>query len=378
MSELKYEQRRIDISEMPNEIPDFSSSFEPKDSIIKKWITNWILNAVSKKTIKENDILPAKSEISKHLGVSIGTVQNAIRYVEDSGLLKSKQRLGTMISNITNPIMNMQKSTSRRDKAVLSIKKYIIQKDLKLNKHILSTRKMSEKLGLSQNTVRLAYEVLCREGILESRKTRGNDANWILVKYPSLSVNEMKSDIMKQDTLVDKVSRDVKQYIADNYSVGDKIPPHDVLAAKFNVSVKTIHDSITKLTAEGILISRRGRYGTVLAQNPLNPVFEPLKENSIFSKAEDAAFYSYQKIESKLLDLICTGCKPGDKLPSMKELSEKFDVSTNTIRKALNSIAEQGYITFGRGRYGGTFIIEVPQPQERQAYQWLSINPDYI
>ena len=124
------EQRKISVNELPNEVPDFTSSFEPKESIIKKWIINWILSSIEKKTIKENDILPKKSEISDYLGVSIGTVQNAIRYVEDEGYLKSKQRSGTMISNATNPISVDNKSTSKRDKTVQAIKRYIIDNNL--------------------------------------------------------------------------------------------------------------------------------------------------------------------------------------------------------------------------------------------------------
>ncbi len=376
MSNINLEQRRISVSELPSDIPDFSSSFEPKDSLIKKWIMNWILSAISKKQIKENDILPSKSEISEHLGVSIGTVQNAIRYVEDEGFLKSKQRLGTMISNTTNPIT---KSTSRRDKTILAVKKYIIQKDLKLNKHIPSTRKMSEYLGISQNTVRLAYEFLCREGIIESRQIRGNESNWILIKYPELSIEKMKqADSLETETLVNKITEDLKHLLSNNFNIGDKIPSHEQLAKQLNVSVKTIHDCIQKLSNLGILISRRGRYGTILAQNPLSTSIEMLQENDIFMSAEDAAFYSYQKIESKISDLIRNNYKAGDKLPSMKELSLQFDVSTNTIRKALNSLSEQGYITFGRGRYGGTFIVDLPEKEEVEAYQWLSINPEFM
>ena len=378
MSDTNIEQRKIQIDELPAEIPNFSSTFESKDSIIKKWIINWIKSAFSNNLIKENDILPKKSDISDYLGVSVGTVQNAIRYVEDEGYLKKKKKIGTMISNFTNPISDIRKSTSRRDKTVYAIKKYIIQKDLLLNKSIPSTRKMSEILGISQNTTRLAYEYLCNEGIIESRQTRGNDSNWILIKYPSLIYSEMKSiNILSSDTLVHKVTDDLKDYLSKNFSVGDKIPSHDCLSKSLNVSIKTIHDAVKKLNDEGILISRRGRYGTILAKNPLKPVFEPLRENSIFSRADDAAFYSYQKIEDKIINLISSNYNPGDKLPSMKDLSLKFDVSTNTIRKALNSIAEQGYITFGRGRYGGTFIVDIPSTQSKQQYQWLSINPDY-
>ncbi len=379
MTEITKEQRKINIAELPGELPDYNSTFEPKDSIIKKWITDWILSAVSSKKIKNNDIMPSKAELSKYLGVSIGTVQNAIRYVEDSGLLKSKQKLGTMISAATNPVSNMPKSTTKRDKAVLSIKKYIIQKDLAVNKPVPSTRKMSEILNISQNTLRLAYEVMCAQGYFVSRQIRGNDSNWILVKYPKLSRDEMLYvNNNKSDTLVEKITKELKVYLSSHFSIGEKIPSHEELALTLKVSVKTIHDCVSILNNQGILLSRRGRYGTILSSDPMKPQSEQQKENFIFSDSFEASFYSYQKIENKIIDLMRSEFKIGEKLPSMKELSEKFEVSTNTIRKALNSIADQGYITFDRGRYGGTFIVDIPEEEQQQSYQWLSINPDYI
>lgn len=380
MSDSKLvEQRKININELPSEIPDFTSSFEPKDSLIKKWIINWILSAIDKKTVKENDILPNKTDISNYLGVSVGTVQNAIRYVEDEGYLKSKQRLGTMISNVSNPISEIRKSTSKRDKSIIAVQRVIMQEEYEIGKQIPSTRKMAEMIGVSQNTVRLAYEYLYRIGIIDSKKVRGNDSNWILKDHPTVSDEALKSsENINADTLVKKITTDIKKYLSENYNIGDKIPSHEDLAKTLNVSVKTVHDCIQQLGKDGIIISRRGRYGTVLAKDPFNVTFVPLKESSIFAKAEDAAFYSYEKIESKIINMIKNNYKAGDKLPSMKELSAKFDVSTNTIRKALNSLSSQGYITFGRGRFGGTFLIEVPETLERQSYQWLSINPDFI
>ena len=166
--------------------------------------------------------------------------------------------------------------------------------------------------------------------------------------------------------------------MGENFEIGDRIPSHDALASKLNVSIKTIHDCVRILNREGILLSRRGRYGTILSSNPLKSEKEQQKENYIFSNAYDASFYNYQKIENKLLSLLSSEYKSGDKLPSMKQLSEKFDVSTNTIRKSLISLSEQGYITFGRGRYGGTFVVDVPDNNEKNSYQWLSINPDYM
>lgn len=373
------EQRKISVSELPREIPDFTSTFESKDSIIKKWIINWIKSAVETKNIKENDILPKKSEISDYLGVSVGTVQNAIRYVEDEGYLKSKQRLGTMISNTTNPICTIQKSTSKRDKAIEAVQRVILQKGIKTGKSIPSTRKMAELLGVSQNTTRLAYEYLNRAGIITSRNTRGNESNWILKEIPVINNERIKLfEEINTETLVQKLTNDLKHYLGTNYQIGDKIPSHEELALELNVSVKTIHDCISTLAKEGIVLSRRGRYGTIFSKNPLKPAFEPLKENSIFAKAEDATMYHYQRIENKIINLIKSEYKAGDKLPTMQEFSQMFDVSTNTIRKALNNLESQGYITFGRGRFGGTFLIEIPEQEEYQAYQWIAINPNYI
>ncbi len=371
-------QRKIDINELPKEIPDFTSSFEPKESLIKKWIINWILSAVKSNKIKENDILPKKSEISDYLGVSVGTVQNAIRFVEDEGFLKSKQKTGTLISDYNNPVSNVIKSTSKRDKVISAIKKQIIDNRYKIGKPIPSTRKMSEALSVSQNTTRLAYEFLMREGIIYSRQSRGNDSNWILKEIPHISDNEIVNfEKLTGDTLVDKLTKDIKVYLSKNCQIGEKILSHEQLAQIFNVSVKTIHDCFSILNEEGIVITRRGKYGTILAKNPFDNSYNELKENSIFANAKDASLYIYQKIESKLINLIKSEYNPGDKLPSMQDLSEKFDVSTNTIRKALMNLAKQGFITFGRGRFGGTFLIEIPYEQERQSYQWISINPDY-
>ena len=258
------EQRKISINELPREIPDFSSSFESKDSIIKKWIINWIKSSVELKSIKENDILPNKSVISEYLGVSVGTVQNAIRYVEDEGYLKSKQRLGTMISNVTNPINTIQKSTSKRDKAIDAVQRVILQKGIKKGKSIPSTRKMAEMLGVSQNTTRLAYEYLNRVGIIASRNTRGNESNWILTEIPIINNERIKLfENINTETLVQKLTNDLKHYLGSNFQVGDKIPSHEDLAQTLNVSIKTVHDCISTLAKEGIVLSNDREIRTV-------------------------------------------------------------------------------------------------------------------
>jgi GntR family transcriptional regulator len=48
--------------------------------------------------------------------------------------------------------------------------------------------------------------------------------------------------------------------------------------------------------------------------------------------------------------------KPGDRLPSERELAEALKVSRTTLRDALSQLARTGYVTRRPGRGGGTFV----------------------
>ena len=377
--------KRIEISELPREIPNFRNSFESKDSVIKKWLTDWITNGFKKGKLKENTLLPKKADLAYYLGVSIGTVQNAIRFVEDTGLLESKQRIGTVLraTNSTNPII--RKASSKREKVITQIKKYILDNNIKVNETLPSTRALSGIIGNSTNTTRLALDFLSTQGIIEQKAFRSNEANWILKKLPTLTEEELESEItgeISADTLVSKVENELKEYIKNNHKVGDKLPAHAELSDILKVSIKTVHDAMKTLIDEGILLARRGRYGTTITRIPDSNLLQPTREvsifaSSIFAKAEDAAFYSYQKIENIIKNYIADNFEIGDKLPSMEALSEKFDVSSNTVRKALQNLSKQGYVNFSRGRYGGTFVSDLPETEGSEAFRWLAVSPQY-
>ena len=64
---------------------------------------------------------------------------------------------------------------------------------------------------------------------------------------------------------------------------------------------------------------------------------------------------------NKIKRLISENYNIGSKLPSIKEFSEQMDLSPNTIRKALNNLAKDGILRFTRGRYGGTYVIDMPE-----------------
>ncbi len=51
--------------------------------------------------------------------------------------------------------------------------------------------------------------------------------------------------------------------------------------------------------------------------------------------------------------------KPGDKLPSERELVEQFEVSKVTIREALHKLETYGHITKKRGQNGGSIVLDI-------------------
>ncbi len=381
----KSELKRIEISQLPKELPNFKNSFESKDTVIKKWLSDWISKGLNSGRLKENSLLPKKADLAYHLGVSIGTVQNAIRFVEDTGIIESKQRIGTIIrgEHSSNPII--RKAASKREKVILLIKKYIIENNLKIGDTLPSSRSLSTLIGNSTNTTRLAIDYLCSQGIIEPKIFRSNETNWVLKEIPSITSDEqklIKTEELSAKTLVTQVEKDLKDYIKSNFKIGDKLPAHQELSNILKVSIKTVHDAMKTLIDEGCLLARRGRYGTTIIKIPDSKVLQPTNETSlmtgsIFAKAEEAAYYSYQKIETSIKSFIRDNYEQGDKLPSMETLSKQFDVSSNTIRKALQNLSEQGYVSFARGRYGGTFVTDIPESQEQETFRWLAVNPNY-
>ena len=368
-----FKNNKLTVNDLPKQLPDFKNSELPKDRLTEKWLTDWIVNSIKAKRINVGDILPKKNVIAQYLGISVGTVQNAIRYTEDKGYLQSKQRTGTLVAEFSGHTDVIKKQTSKRDVTVFKVKKYIVENGI--DSVMPPASEIAKSINVSTNTVRLAYLNLCDTGYL--KYTSGESGKKVLkvVNIPDVSTDN-KAQISK--SLVDKTTEDLSNFITKNLKKGDKLHTRAELAKLLEVSIKTVHDAVNILEAKGILLSRRGRYGTVIVKMPEEAeIFQPMKERSIFAKAEDAAFYRWEKIENKILDMIKTEYEAGMKLPSMEELSEKFDVSTNTIRKALKILSEKGIVDFERGRYGGTFVIDIPESTENSVYEWLAVTHDF-
>ena len=60
--------------------------------------------------------------------------------------------------------------------------------------------------------------------------------------------------------------------------------------------------------------------------------------------------------------------KPGDKLPSERELAEKFKVSKATLREALRSLEVLGFLEIRKGVLGGAFVTEVDMTKAKDCF----------
>lgn len=83
----------------------------------------------------------------------------------------------------------------------------------------------------------------------------------------------------------------------------------------------------------------------------------------------------YEQIYTDILKQIGKGLfKPGDRLPSEKEISEQYHVSRITSKKALEMLSEEGTVIRMPGR--GTFLAKVPAlgVQEEEHPDWSTAD----
>ena len=73
---------------------------------------------------------------------------------------------------------------------------------------------------------------------------------------------------------------------------------------------------------------------------------------------------AFEDTVGRLLQTIRLGViGPGESLPPERELAARLQVSRDTVREAIKSLADAGYLVSRRGRYGGTFLAdELPIP----------------
>lgn len=83
--------------------------------------------------------------------------------------------------------------------------------------------------------------------------------------------------------------------------------------------------------------------------------FENLADEVLFRPVRTGN--SFEDTVARLLQTIRLGIvHPGEPLPPERDLAARFSVSRDTVREAIRSLSDAGYLVSRRGRYGGTFV----------------------
>lgn len=69
--------------------------------------------------------------------------------------------------------------------------------------------------------------------------------------------------------------------------------------------------------------------------------------------------------------------RPGDRLPSERDMADQLDVSRTTVRAAVSTLEREGLVTVKRGR-GGGFIVQSPKQDPETARFMLLRNRQEI
>jgi DNA-binding FadR family transcriptional regulator len=68
---------------------------------------------------------------------------------------------------------------------------------------------------------------------------------------------------------------------------------------------------------------------------------------------------AFEDTVARLLQTIKLGIVgPGEALPAERDLAARFSVSRDTVREAIRSLSDAGFLVSRRGRYGGTFVAD--------------------
>jgi DNA-binding FadR family transcriptional regulator len=75
---------------------------------------------------------------------------------------------------------------------------------------------------------------------------------------------------------------------------------------------------------------------------------------------------AFEECVERVLSAVKLGLVPvGERLPAERDLAARLGVSRVTLREALRSLADAGWLEVRRGRHGGTFVLHRPAPPAR-------------
>lgn len=104
-----------------------------------------------------------------------------------------------------------------------------------------------------------------------------------------------------------------------------------------------------------------------------------MEAGSAFRAVADGT-QAHEKIVGQIKDAIFEGkIKPGERLPSERELSDIFRTSRVTVRSAILTLRNNGIVTVRKGTGGGTFVAQDLDEEEvtgllRDIIKWKNIG----
>lgn len=370
--------KRLTLDDIKISKPDFNASKKiPKGQLVTQWLIDWIKHSLEFGIADIGDFIPTKEELAKFLEVSSATMQNSIREVKNLGYFISKQSIGTCIADFYSKDLKSQDELYHGTITECKIKKIVLDDGIEIGQTIPSVSEFSNRTNISQNTIRFSLVNLAQQGYLEKIHLKGNKYSWIYKKEFTLSQVEISNGLVEEDfTLTHQLVEKIKNYIEKTYKHGDKILPNQAISRMFDVSIKTVNDAMKVLNARKIVLSRRGRYGTIYlggSASKMDFVSSERKKPAITQNYT----YAWQKVLGHLKKYIIENYEVGDKIASIRELALILNVSPNTIRRALADLFQSGHLVSQRGKFGGIFIMEMPEKEE-DPFRWLAVNPDVI
>jgi DNA-binding FadR family transcriptional regulator len=104
----------------------------------------------------------------------------------------------------------------------------------------------------------------------------------------------------------------------------------------------------------------------------LSPI-EALNAAETVIQGSKATVNAYEITVERLSAAIKMGLyRPGDQLPTERDLADIMGVSRTTVREAIRVLSAQGFLSVKRGRTGGTFVCEaLTLPSVRELKQKL-------
>ena len=80
----------------------------------------------------------------------------------------------------------------------------------------------------------------------------------------------------------------------------------------------------------------------------------------VFSIDESSSMPIWLQLRNRIVYLVTSGYyKPGDKLPTVRELAIHLKINYNTVNKVYLSLLHDGYLTSHKGR--GTFVRDIKE-----------------